>query len=101
MAPATAINWPDWQKPHCGTWFAIQASWAGWLEFGDRPSTVTIFCPTTDAAVVMQELIGTLLASTVQHPQICIPQPYFVPVRPIRSLSTHKSGIAGSFTVTA
>src|SRR6516165_736259 len=33
---------------------------------------------------------------TVQAPHWAMPQPYLVPVNPMRSRSTHKSGVSGS-----
>ena len=33
---------------------------------------------------------------TVQAPHCAMPQPYFVPVRPIVSRNTHNSGVSGS-----
>ena len=40
------------------------------------------------------------LTMTVQAPQTSMPQPYFVPVRPIRSRRTHSNGMLGLLTVT-
>src|SRR5258707_15775948 len=42
-----------------------------------------------------QERTALSSRCTVQAPHCAMPQPNFVPVRPIKSLKTHKSGIFG------
>src|SRR3712207_2040122 len=43
-----------------------------------------------------QERVATPSMCTVQAPHWAMPQPYFVPVRPICSRIAHKSGVSGS-----
>src|SRR2546428_2654614 len=57
---------------------------------------VVIFLPTARVACRKQDLTATPSISTVQAPHWPLPQPYFVPVRPIESRSTHNSGVSGS-----
>src|SRR5207244_6535497 len=57
---------------------------------------VVIFLPTARVACRKQDLTETPSISTVQAPHWPIPQPYFVPVRPIESRSTHNNGVSGS-----
>src|SRR5207244_12053161 len=57
---------------------------------------VVIFLPTARVACRKQDLTETPSISTVQAPHWPMPQPYFVPVRPIESRSTHNSGVSGS-----
>src|SRR6476661_8456824 len=56
---------------------------------------VTSEVPTLSIGVT-HERVGTPLTCTVQAPQSAMPQPNFVPVRPITSRSTHRSGVSGS-----
>src|SRR5881275_871349 len=57
---------------------------------------VVIFLPTARLACMKQDLVATPSRSTVHAPHWPMPQPYFVPVRPIESRSTHNSGVSGS-----
>src|SRR5688572_8504476 len=56
---------------------------------------VVICEPTTEPAGVTQERLAWPLTCTVQAPHSEMPQPYFVPVMPILSRSTHSSGVSG------
>jgi hypothetical protein len=47
------------------------------------------------ATGVWHERTAAPSTSTVQAPHWATPQPYFVPVRPSSSLSTHRSGVSG------
>ena len=49
-----------------------------------------------DPERMTQERIGTPSTCTVQAPHMAMPQPNFVPVRPIESRRTHKSGMSPS-----
>src|SRR5206468_12343692 len=61
---------------------------------------VVICFPVAAATGVTQERIGRPSTCTVQAPHSAMPQPNLVPVRPITSRSTHKSGMsAGTSTV--
>src|SRR5262249_14356681 len=44
----------------------------------------------------MHEGIASPLRCTTQQPQMAMPQPYFVPVRPRSSRRTHSKGFSGS-----
>ncbi len=57
---------------------------------------VVILAVASAAMGVEQERIGWPSASTVQAPHWAMPQPYFVPVRPSSSRSTHSSGVSGA-----
>ncbi len=61
---------------------------------------VVTWRPSTLAAGVMQERIGLPSRCTVQAPHWAMPQPYLVPVRPIRSRITQSSGISGVTSTT-
>src|SRR5208337_4543643 len=94
--------WPDWQYPHCGTWRSIQAFCNGCCPSGSSPSIVVTSAPATKLTGVMQERVGRPPTCTVQAPHMPMPQPNFVPVRPITSRMTHNRGVSSSAsTVTA
>src|SRR3954452_20146931 len=58
---------------------------------------VVIFLPLETAlSGTWQERVATPSMCTVQAPHWAMPQPYFVPVRPKVSRSTHNSGVRGS-----
>src|SRR5207247_9569163 len=57
---------------------------------------VVIFLPTARPACIKQDLTAAPSINTVQAPHWPIPHPYFVPVRPIESRSTHNNGVSGS-----
>jgi hypothetical protein len=61
---------------------------------------VTIGLPTADVTSNLHDFSGWPPTSTVQAPQTSMPQPYLVPVRPIRSRRTQSSGISLLETVT-
>src|SRR5207253_11252850 len=75
---------------------SFQASWTGCDPSVDSPSMVVIFLPMARLACKKQERTARPSISTVQAPHWPMPQPYFVPVRPIESRSTHNSGVSGS-----
>src|SRR5437879_13883202 len=56
---------------------------------------VTSFPAARDTAAT-QDRTASPSICTVQAPHCAMPQPYFVPVRPIVSRSTHNSGVRGS-----
>jgi hypothetical protein len=87
---------PGWQKPHCGTCSSIQASCSGCVPSGESPSMVVTTAPSTSAAISWQLSPSLPFTRTVQAPQAPIPQPYFVPRRPMISLISHSSGVDGS-----
>ena len=63
---------------------------------------VVTLAPATLASEVMQERVGRPPTWTVQAPHIPMPQPNFVPVRPMTSRITHNRGVSSSAsTVTA
>ena len=57
---------------------------------------VVIFAPSSAPIGTEQERIGMPSICTVQAPHCAIPQPNFVPVRPITSRNTQRSGVSGS-----
>src|SRR5256886_1946897 len=64
------------------------------------PSMVVICLLPAAATGVTQERIGRPSSCTVQAPHSAIPQPNFVPVRPMTSRSTQSSGMSpGTSTV--
>src|SRR5439155_25376971 len=67
--------------------------------FASRPATpsivVTSALPNADTGKV-HERSGLPSRSTVQAPHCATPQPYLVPVKPIASRRTHKSGVSPS-----
>src|ERR1700744_556444 len=46
-----------------------------------------------------QERMAVPLICTVQAPHCAIPQPNFVPVKPITSRNTQRSGVSGSMSI--
>src|SRR5262249_29591734 len=60
------------------------------------PSIVVTVLPSAADTGNVHERTGRPSRWTVQAPQTEMPQPYFVPVRPSVSRSTHSSGISGS-----
>src|SRR6185503_9345108 len=90
------ITCPDWQKPHCGTSCATHAACTA---FASRPATpsmvVTWAVPTADTGSV-HERSGLPSSITVQAPHCATPQPYLVPVNPIASRRTQRSGVSPS-----
>ena len=57
---------------------------------------VVIGLPATALTGIEQERVATPAIWTVQAPHCAMPQPYFVPVRPIASRNTHNRGVRGS-----
>src|SRR5882724_7661223 len=57
---------------------------------------VVICLPTASLTTTPQERIATPSMWTVQAPHCAMPQPYFVPVRPIFSRIAQSSGVSGS-----
>ena len=91
---------PGWQKPHWATSSSSHALWHGCERSGESPSMVVKERPAASAREIWQERTALPFCSTVHAPQAPMPQPYFVPVRPRRSRSTHSSGMsAGASTV--
>src|SRR5438094_2873321 len=88
--------WPDWQYPHCTTSRANHAC-CTFLPAGVSPiaSIVVMRLPVAALTGVTHERIGCPSRCTVQAPQSAMPQPNFVPVRPITSRSTQTSGMSG------
>ncbi|MCY1210896.1 hypothetical protein D9M72_225960 [compost metagenome] len=87
-----AMIWPGWQKPHCGTSRFIQACCTGCSVLPlARPSMVVTWRPRTSDT--RTEQVVTALPSTwqVQALHTLMPQPYFGPVMPSLSRSTHSS----------
>src|SRR5579862_5698759 len=63
---------------------------------------VVMFLPTTELAGVTHERIGAPSRWTVHAPHAEMPQPNFVPVRPMTSRSTQRSGMSvGTSTLCA
>jgi hypothetical protein len=56
---------------------------------------VVILAAPSEEIGVWHARIGWPSASTVQAPHWAMPQPYFVPVRPSSSRSTHNNGVSG------
>src|SRR5215467_8721866 len=57
---------------------------------------VVISCPATRPTCVIHDRVALPLTWTVHAPHIAMPQPYFVPVKPIVSRMTHKRGVSSS-----
>src|SRR5258708_4243319 len=57
---------------------------------------VVIGLPATAATGIEQDRVGTPSIWTVQAPHCAMPQPNLVPVRPMVSRSTHRSGVDSS-----
>src|SRR5262245_58962149 len=57
---------------------------------------VTMSVVSTALTGSTHERVARPLICTVQAPHCAIPQPYFVPVRPMVSRRTHSSGVPGS-----
>src|SRR5262249_7069591 len=91
---ATAMICPGWQYPHSGTSPSRHASCTGCVP--PSPSIVVTSCPTTWPAPVWHDRTAFPFTWTVHAPPIPTPHPYFVPVRPIVSRITHKSGVSAS-----
>src|SRR5262245_55497206 len=87
---AADIHWPDWQYPHCGTFLLTPAActcrptWSA-----PKPSIVVTRLFATDVTGVVHERTACPSMCTVHAPQTAIPQPYFVPVSPNSSRTTH------------
>src|SRR5947207_15666752 len=63
---------------------------------------VVICAPSRPSIGVWQDRVAWPLMCTVQAPHWAMPQPYFVPVSPSSSRSTHSRGVSGAdCTVTA
>src|SRR6516162_4792694 len=60
---------------------------------------VVICLDPTEPTGTWHERVATPLICTVQAPHWAMPQPYFVPVRPIVSRSTQSSGVRASTSV--
>src|SRR6266852_7553120 len=94
---AALMIWPDWQYPHCGTSFAIQASCSTLPSLvWPIPSMVVILLPAAELRDVEQDRAGWPFTCTVQAPHSAMPQPYLVPVIPRWSRRTHRRGVSGS-----
>ena len=74
----------------------IQAFCSGCCPSGSSPSIVVTAASATLPTGVMQERVGRPPTCTVQAPHMPIPQPNFVPVRPIASRITQSSGVSSS-----
>src|ERR1700761_9198933 len=96
---AAARIWPLWQEPHWGSCSVIHAFCTGWELSGDSPSIVVMGWLVTADAGMEQERMGLPLSRTVQAPHWAIPQPNFVPVRPMMSRMTQRSGIFSSASI--
>src|SRR2546428_3010324 len=83
---------PDWQYPHWATASRRQAPWTAWATLPEMPSMVTTSRPGSAAAGVTHERAARPSMWTVHAPHCAMPHPYFVPVRPSSSRSTHRSG---------
>src|SRR5678816_2507375 len=93
---ATAMIMPDWQKPHCGTWYSSQACCTLWrVPPVARPSMVVICLPSAAATGITQDRTAAPSRCTVHAPHCATPQPYFVPVRPACSRIAHSRGVLG------
>src|SRR6202140_1906330 len=57
---------------------------------------VVICLPATAATGIEQERVATPSICTVQAPHCAMPQPYLVPVMPIVSRNTQRSGVESS-----
>jgi hypothetical protein len=60
---------------------------------------VVTLAPATLASGVMHERVARPPTWTVQAPHIPIPQPNFVPVRPMTSRITHNKGVSSSMSI--
>jgi hypothetical protein len=60
---------------------------------------VVIFAPSSAPIGTEQERIDLPSMWTVQAPHCAIPQPNFVPVKPITSRNTQSSGVSGSILI--
>src|ERR1700741_2359571 len=60
---------------------------------------VTTLAPSSAPIGTEQDRIGAPLICTVQAPHCAIPQPNFVPVNPITSRKTQRSGGSGSMLI--
>src|SRR5215470_7566537 len=89
--------WPDWQYPHCGTSFLIQAACTALpAAVPAMPSIVVTFLPAAADTGVEQERTGWPSRCTVHAPHCAMPQPNLVPVRCSESRSTHRRGVSGA-----
>src|SRR5213083_2819646 len=94
---AALMIWPDWQKPHCGTSFATQASCSALPSLvWPMPSMVVILLPAAAPSGVEQDRAACPFTCTVQAPHSAMPQPYLVPVMPRWSRRTHRRGVSRS-----
>lgn len=60
---------------------------------------VTTLAPSRAPMGTEQDRMGASLICTVQAPHCAIPQPNFVPVKPITSRKTQRSGVSGSMSM--
>src|ERR1700730_13554843 len=60
---------------------------------------VTTFMPSRAPIGTEQDRMAVPLICTVQAPHCAIPQPNFVPVKPITSRNTQRSGVSGSMLI--
>ncbi len=60
---------------------------------------VTTFAPSRAPIGTEQERMAAPLICTVQAPHCAIPQANFVPVKPITSRNTQRSGVSGSMSI--
>ena len=88
---------PDWQYPHCGTWWSTHACCTACSRpSAARPSMVVTARPSTADTGTVQVRTARPSTCTVQAPQAAMPHPNLVPVSPSVSRSTHSSGVSGS-----
>jgi hypothetical protein len=60
---------------------------------------VTTFAPSRAPIGTEQDRMAVPSICTVQAPHCAIPQPNFVPVKPITSRNTQRSGVSGSMSI--
>ena len=83
---------PGVQKPHCVPPCSTSACWIGCSRPAvTAPSMVTMSRPGASSASIRQAFTAAPSTSTVHVPQLPLPQPSLVPVRPMRSRSRSSS----------
>src|SRR5579863_7303683 len=76
LSSAVALMiWPDWQYPHCGTSWTIQAFLTASASRLVSPSMVVISLAPTSEMDIEQERMGCPSKKTVQAPHCASPHP--------------------------
>src|SRR5690606_26518782 len=87
--------------PHCGTSTSCQASCAGCVPSGERPSMVVIGTLAAAETGIRHDRMGWPPRWTVQAPHWPMPQPYLVPRSASTSRSTQRRGMSGGTSTVA